>query len=354
MGQLLMNSIRLVAALALLAMTPAVFAQEPGTVTTVAIHSKALEGNLLGDPADQQFAVYTPPGYAAGSGRYPTVYLLHGIADSFTTWIEDFHVPEMLDRLITSKAIPPVIVVMPNARNRFLGSYYLNSPVTGRWSDYVADEVVRAVDTRFRTMPNRLSRAVLGHSMGGFGAIHFAMTRSDVFSVAYAMSPCCLDAVEDVAGGNVAAWTSAVAFHSYDDVTAALEKGDFYPVALVGFLSAASPDPAAPLHVRMPYRRERGELVRIHPAYDDWVEQFPVHAVPAHRNDLMRMRALAFDFGYDDQFAHIPPSTIAFSRALYDARIPHRLDVYDGDHRKKVEDRLEHVVLPFVVAALAK
>jgi S-formylglutathione hydrolase len=342
---------RFAALLLLLAVTLPVFAQN-SVVRAVTLKSKALEGNLLGDPAEQRFAVYTPPGYESDNMRYPVIYLLHGIGDSYETWLKDFKVDDMLDRLIASKRIPPVIVVMPNAGNRFLGSYYLNSPVTGRWADYIANEIVATVDEKFLTIPNANSRAVIGHSMGGFGAIEFGMTRPDVFSVVYAMSPCCLDVVEDVGAGNVSAWTTAMRFKTYDDTDAALKNGDFYPVALTALLAATSPDPGAPLNVAFPLKRERGELLRVHPAYEKWLARFPVHAVASQRDNLLKLRLLALDFGYDDQFAHIPPSTLAFSRALFEQRIPHRLDTYDGDHRQKVAERMEKIVFPVVAGAL--
>ncbi|HKS23362.1 MAG TPA: alpha/beta fold hydrolase [Thermoanaerobaculia bacterium] len=329
-------------------------AADQGAVQTLTVTSKALEGNLTGDPAEQRFAVYTPPGYAAGNARYPVIVLLHGIGDSSDTWLNDFHIAAMLDRLITSNQMPPVIVVMPNARNRFLGSYYLNSPVTGRWSDLIADEIVPMVDGKFRTLTGPAHRAVLGHSMGGFGAIVFGMTRPDVFGLVYAISPCCLDAVEDVGIGNVQAWTTVLTFKGYDDVDAELKKGDFYPVALVGLLAATMPKSGAPLNVEIPVARVRGELMRVHPAYEDWVARFPVHAVAAHRENLLKLRLLALDVGYDDQFAHIPPSVMSFSRALFDERIPHRLDVYQGDHRQKVAARLEQTILPLLAKSLAR
>jgi hypothetical protein len=152
----------------------------------------------------------------------------------------------------------------------------------------------------------------------------------------------------------ISAWHTALAFKSYEDVNAALQQGNFYPVAVMALLSATSPNAGARLNVEFPYLTVRGELLRAHPAYDKWLAQFPVHAVAAHRDNLLKLRTLALDFGYDDQFAHIPPSAMAFSRALYDERIPYRLDVYQGDHREKVSERLERIVLPFVSNALER
>jgi S-formylglutathione hydrolase FrmB len=326
---------------------------EHGTVTIMTIQSAALAGNLAGDPAEQTYAVYLPPAYAASRERYPVIFLLHGVGDSYDIWIK-WKVPELLDRLIASKRIAPVIVIMPNGRNRFLGSYYLNSSVTGRWADLIADEIVPAVDRAFRTVASRDSRAVVGHSMGGFGAIRFGMDRPDVFSVVYAMSPCCLDSADDVGFGNFDAWKKALAFKSYDDVDEALKRNDFYPVAAIGLLSAMVPDKTQPMNVRFPINASRWQLMPAHPAYDQFLAQFPVRTVAAHRDNLLKLRALAIDVGFDDQWSHIPGTTAAFTRELFEQRIPFTLDAYDGDHRGRVLERMERIIFPYVAELLER
>jgi hypothetical protein len=72
--------------------------------------------------------------------------------------------------------------------------------------------------------------------------------------------------------------------------------------------------------------------------------------LPAHRAALMTMKAIVLDYGTSDQFAHIITATPEFSRELARLRIPHRLDVYDGDHRQKLPQRLRTHILPFFAA----
>jgi len=337
------------AALLLLFVVPAQSAEVAprGTVRVMSIHSEALAGNRVGDSADQTFAVYLPASYAAGAKRYPVVYLLHGIADSYEVWTETWKIPALLDRLIAEKKIGEMIVVMPNARNRFLGSYYLNSSTTGRWSDYVATEIVAAVDKELRTIAGRNGRGVVGHSMGGFGAIHFAMTRPEVFSAAYALSPCCLDAVGDISWGNQAAWIGAMSFKSFADADAALKRGEFYPVAAFGLTAAMLPDPASPTGVRMPVKMDHGMAMPADPAYTAFLDQFPAQNVRTYRDNLKTMRGLALDYGTSDQFADVPAGVTHFSDALSELRVPHTLEVYDGDHREHVVERLATIVFPF-------
>jgi S-formylglutathione hydrolase FrmB len=188
--------------------------------------------------------------------------------------------------------------------------------------------------------------------MGGFGAIRLAMRRPDVFSVVYAISPCCLDAIEDIGYGNSAAWSGFLRFKTYEDADAALQRREFYPVALLGFLSAIDPDPDAPLHVKLPVVHAGNALVPMEPGYTEFREQFPLQQLGTYGTNLRKLRALAIDYGFDDEFAHIPPSTAAFSKALNDAHIPHTLETYAGDHRQSVRERLATTVFPFLARNL--
>ena len=87
-------------------------------------------------------------------------------------------------------------------------------------------------------------------------------------------------------------------------------------------------------------------------AFDAYVARFPLWRIWQSRDALLSLRALGLDYGVNDQFAHIPSATRAFSQRLGELRIPHRLDVYTGDHRVEVPDRMETVVLPYIGAAL--
>ena len=334
--------------LALLTLFVCSSASGAGSVEVVTLRSKALAGNLTGDPVEQTFKVYLPPSYRRSNQRYAVVFLLHGIGDTSNVWITYFHVPELLDELIARGTIADLIVVMPNANNRFAGSFYANSPVTGNWEDFVADEIVARVDHQFRTIGTPASRAVAGHSMGGFGAIRLAMHRPDVFPIAYAMSPCCLDAIEDIGYGNAAGWEQFLEFKSYDDADRALREGAWGAVAALGLLSAIDPDPSAPLHVRRPVVENGREVLPQEPAYSEFREKFPLQQIGKYRDNLRRLRALAIDYGFEDEFAHIPPATSAFSKALNEAHIPHTLETYEGDHRQMIRARLATTVFPFL------
>lgn len=325
-----------------------------GRVVEVEVPAPALTGNLLGTPLAQGAAIYLPPSYDREvNRRYPVVYLLHGIFDNYGVWLENFEVPAILDRLIAAGNVPELVVVMPNGGNLYGGGFYRNSPVSGRWGDYITDDLVGFVDAQFRTLANDDSRAIVGHSMGGYGALHLAMTRPDVFSVVWALSPCCLAATDDFGFGNDA-WKRAAQITTSEDLQNLLASRDFYPIAVLGIVTAFSPDPdQPPVYGDFPFDIVRGEVVLDDDAYDRYLDTLPVRQVHGARDALRALRGLALGVGLGDQFLHIPTGTLEFSQRLGAERIPHLLDVYAGDHRQLVGDRLETLILPWIGSRLA-
>lgn len=324
-------------------------AQSEGALRYITIKSAALEGNLLKEPAEQEIAVYLPPGYDGGTARYPALYLLHGIFGGYTDWTKHWDLRGAMDEVIRAGG-QPFIVVMPNANNRLGGGFYLDSPVSGEWETFLLRELIPLIDRDYRTTA---SRGIAGHSMGGFGAIRLAMRNPDVFGSLYAMSPCCLDIADDLGHGNVA-WRKAIGFTKPEDLGKALEEQDFYPVAIYALASALSPNPdKPPFFVDLPVRYVRGELMPNDVTYEVWRTSLPMAQVAAHRANLLRLRAIAIDYGTSDQFAHIISTTPELSGQLARLRIPHRLDVYDGDHRQKIPARLRTHVLPFFARTFA-
>ncbi|HEX6096702.1 MAG TPA: alpha/beta fold hydrolase [Thermoanaerobaculia bacterium] len=349
-----MNPKRFAALAALLVVaTLGIGAQPAGTIQYLELHSQALEGNLLGDPADQEVAVYLPPGYDKSTARYPVLYLLHGIGGGFTDWTKHWDLRGSMDAVIAAGS-PPFLVVMPNGGNRLGGGFYMDSPVSGKWETYIVGELLPHIDRAFRTRTAADSRGIAGHSMGGFGALRLAMRHPDLFTSVYAMSPCCLDLVEDIGHGNQA-WRKAIGFKSPDDIAKSLAENDFYPVAIYALASALSPNPdKPPFYVDLPVRQVRGELMP-EPVTDElWRNSLLMSQLPDHRAALLRMRAIALDYGTSEQFAHISATTPEFSHELARLRVPHRLEVYDGDHREKIPARLKTHVLPFFGAAFPR
>ena len=321
-------------------------------VVDVQIPAPALQGNLLGTATVQAGSVYLPPSYGRGHKHYPVLYLLHGYSDTHAVWLNFVHIKNVMDRAIAAHRIPEAIVVMPDEVDVYGGGFYRNSPVAGRWEDFIADDLVRFADAHYRTLPGAAGRGLIGWSMGGYGAIHIAMDRGGVFAAAYGISPCCLAPVEDLGAGNGTA-RHLFDLHTEADVHAAIAANDYYTMAGIALLSAFSPDAQAqPLHVRFPFKPSNEALVPNPPAYDAYVAQFAVNQIPQSRAALLGLRAFGFDYGYGDQYAHIPVAARMFAQRLSEARIPYRVEAYDGDHHDHVAQRFESVVLPYIATAL--
>src|SRR5204863_9412262 len=87
-----------------------------------------------------------------------------------------------------------MIVVLPDSKTVHNGSMYSSSATTGDFETFIARDVVSYIDAHYRTIANRTSRGLVGHSMGGYGASRIGMKHADVFGSLYIMSPCCLSA----------------------------------------------------------------------------------------------------------------------------------------------------------------
>ena len=335
------------------AMTGTAPALGKSTIQEVVIPAPSLVGNLVETPTTQAGAVYLPHGYAtAKARRYPVIYLLHGIYDDHSVWVRFVGIKPMLDRLIASGRLPEVIVVMPDGGNRYGGGYYRDSPVTGKWQAFLAEDLVGFVDRRYRTIASPTGRAFVGWSMGGQGAIQLAMDRPGVASAIYALSPCCLSPVDDVGLGNDT-WKRTADIRTEQDLAAALARKDYFAVAGIGILAAFAPSiDSAPLHVKMPFRIEQNRLTPDRLEYDRFADAFAVNRVSQSAKALRGLAAFGLDYGIDDHFAHIPRNTAEFSNRMTAFSIPHRFEVYRGDHRDRIAERLEQVALPLMGNAL--
>lgn len=199
--------------------------------------------------------------------------------------------PAILDRLILAEEFPELVVVMPDGGNRYGGGYYRNSSVNGRWGDYIADDLVDFVDAHFRTLANDDSRAVVGHSMGGYGTLNLAMTRPGIFSVVWPLDPSRLAANDDLSFGNDA-WRRATAITSPKDLQDLVDNRDVYPSAVIGIVTAFSPDvDAPPIYGDFPFDIVRGEVVLDDLAYDRYLDALPVRQVRSARDELRNLRA---------------------------------------------------------------
>lgn len=276
-----------------------------------AIHhvSQALRGNALGDPHERDVHCYLPPGYDSGSQRYPVVFWLAGFTGTgrmhlnFDPWMESLD--RRLDRLIGTGAMPPVICVLPDCFTRLGGSQYVNSTATGRYEDYVCDELAPLVDSKLRTHANRDSRAVIGKSSGGYGALVLAMRRPDVFGAmgshagdAYFAFCYLPDFVKFTMG--IAKHGGVEGFVRHFDSLPKKTKEALEVLNILAMAAAYSPNPAAPMGIDLPVVIPTGEIRG--EVWNRWIECDPVHMARSHAQALRSMRAIFIDAGMRDEF----------------------------------------------------
>jgi S-formylglutathione hydrolase len=312
-----------------------------GTLQRITVHGKSLQGNLEGDSPDRDVSVYLPPSYSSDRHRrYPVLYLLHGFTDKDSNWFGNpkhfVNAPEAIDKAFSS-GTGEMIVVMPNAYTLYQGSMYSISATVGDWEDFIASDLVAYIDSHYRTIADRLSRGLAGHSMGGYGTLRIGIKHPEVFSSLYAMSACCLAA--SLSPPSPEAVKKMEAIHVPGD----LAKADF--ITRVAFASAAawSPDPKnPPLFLDLP--EKNGEFQPGVAA--KWAANAPLSLIDQNIGNIRRLHAIAFDVGSKD-FLFGTGTAQALDRLLNVYEIPHTFETYDGTHVNRIGVRLETKVLPF-------
>lgn len=311
-----------------------------GKIDEHEIESEALRGNALGDPSARPLWVYTPPGYDAHPDRrYPCVYVIQGLTGQLDMWRnrEAFRpsYPENVDALFASGDAPPTLVAFVDCWTSLGGSQFLNSPGTGRYQDFLCDEVVAFVDGRYRTIADRDHRGIQGKSSGGYGALVTPMLRPDVFSALAshagdALFEACylpefaksVRALRDHYDGSFDRFwqdfRSRPAFSKKDD-----------DVLLNDWCMAACYSADEDGTVRLPFDVATGKLVD--DVWARWLEKDPVRMIPAHAEEMRSMRAIWLDAGTKDEW-FLDNGAVAVSKELEAIGVEHTLELFDAGH----------------------
>jgi S-formylglutathione hydrolase FrmB len=283
-----------------------------GTVETRWLESAALKGNPLQDPTRRPVTAYLPPGYAGGAERYPAVYFLHGFSSGGASWTNfggwSPSVPERLDALVASGAIPPVVGIFVDGWTAVGGSQFINSEAIGRYRDYVARDVVAFADREWRTLPRASARAVVGKSSGGYGALVMGRFHPDVFAHVGCHSGdayfeyCYLHELPKAAGAFLKAGGHAPWLAEFlERARATKPKGEDHSVInVLAMAMAYSPKVGEPLNVELPFERD---TARVRPeVWNRWLVHDPVRFVPKHIDSFKKLSTVFVDCGSRDEF----------------------------------------------------
>jgi S-formylglutathione hydrolase FrmB len=311
-----------------------------GTLDKLVVESEVLGANPLGDPARRPLYVYRSPG--AGDAPVPAVYVIQGFTGQLDMWFQrDPFEPtniERYDAMFAAGESPPGILVFVDAWTSLGGSQFLNSPATGRYMDYLCDEVVAFVDGRYPTIADRDHRGIAGKSSGGYGAMVTPMLRPDTFG-----------ALASHAGDSLFECSMLPRFphivrtmrdhfeSSYEVFFEALERApqfDFHrfgeALEMYAYAAAYSPDPDDPTAPpRLPFDLRTGRLDE--EVWALWLDHDPVRMVPRHTPALRSQRRIYLDAGRSDE-AFLDLGAQAVSDALGAEGIEHTLELFEGRH----------------------
>ena len=305
----------------------------PGNVQNLRFESEVLRDNPLGDPFERDLFVYLPPEYKESSERYPTVYCLSGFTGRGQMMLNDSaftpNLAERMDRLIDAGTIKPMIVVMPDCFTYYGGSQYINSTATGRYEDYLTQEIVPFVDENLRTIASRDSRAVMGKSSGGYGSLIMGMRHADQFGL-----------VCSIAGDAYFEYCLPMDFAKAfriikGDPKAFMEKiwstekhgrDAHSAINTIGMSACYSPNGT---DFDLPFDLETGEMR--HDVWQRWLEHDPVRLVEKHVENLKSLKLLFLDAGKSDEFALDVGARILSAR-LTNHGIEHIHEEFDGGH----------------------
>ena len=327
----------------------------PVTIEMPILESAALAGNSLGDPANRHLPVVLPPDYAESERRYPVIVGLTGFTGKGIMLLnEDSWQPNLAERLdrLYANGMPHAIFVLPDCFTRYGGSQYINSAATGRYEDYVIEEIVPWVDAHYRTLARPAGRGVFGKSSGGYGSMILGMRHPEVFGalgdhsgdkffeLCYAPDfPKMCNRVNKF--GGVEEWWRQF------DAQVKKDNSDFDALNILAMAACYSPDGDAPLGIGLPV--DLHTCARIPEVWARWLDWDPVELLERYGESLRGMRLVYMDCGDHDQF-NLHYGARLMAQRLAARSIAFEYEEFDDNH-SNIQYRYD-VSLPKLLAAL--
>ncbi len=317
-------------------------------VVDAQIDSKNFADNKIGVSAVRKFAVYLPAAYDVETTKhYPVIYFLPSPFDGdYGAAFNKHDAQALFDHAIAAGTIGPFIFVTVDMVTPLGSSWFVNSPVTGNWEDFMFQELVPYIDGNFRTIANRDSRGILGAFMGGNGAIRYAMKHPYIFGSVYALHPVgtgsglkIMDSLPD--------WNLMANAQSLDDV-----RKDGYSTIFTTVFQAFLPDVNnPPLYMDLSARREGDTLLIDSKLIAKVRDSFFIESlVPQYADNLKSLRGFKFDWARNDPNQDHVYSNQALTHKLNEFGVVHEAEEYNGawgEPNWGADGRVNDEVLPF-------
>ena len=306
-----------------------------GQVRWLRHRSLALADNFWSDPAERDVIVYTPPAW--NGQALPAVMCLVGFSGTgeklLNRGMNTISIANRIDRLVAD-GCPPFIAVLPDCMTTLGGSQYLDSPSIGNYATYVAEELPDFVGAELKI---ETRWGVMGHSSGGFGALHLAMNHPGTFAAAACHAG---DMGFDLAYlGDLGKAVTGVASNGglegfLDEFWANNNPGGaaFAAINVLAMAAAYSPDPSAsPFPARLPIDFDTGAVD--FDVLKSWRRFDPLVQVDDDiKADALRALELLFiDVGDRDEY-NLHYGARRLNKKLLAAKIPHVYEEFPGGH----------------------
>ena len=311
-----------------------------GTVVNDSLYSQNLE-NEFGEDPTRAVSVYLPPGYNESTQRYPVIYFLHGFMNDNKLLSS---MAEVLDFAIESHRVRPFILVVSDQKTTYDGSFYSNTGLFGNWEDFTAFDLVDYMDKNYRTIADKDSRGITGHSMGGYGALKIAMHYPEIFSSVYALSPGVLTVVREY-GPNSDTYKELATINTQEEL-----NKTYFGKVIIAFGKSWTANPNnPPFYCDLPFNYQGDELIVNQDALEKWYENMPMHMIDDYMDNLKKLKAIKLDWGRNagDRFTIMCEM---FSQRLENVGIKHFAEEYIGTHVNNIytkDGRIPNQMLPF-------
>lgn len=318
--------------------------------------SRILKSNPLNDPHIRDIIIYLPPGYTSSySHGYIAVFGLVGFGGQGKMLLNadplGENIQDRMNRLISQKRCGPMILVLIDCFTKFGGNQYINSSATGRYEDYIINEIVPFIDKTY----NISKRAVWGKSSGGYGSFVLGMRHPEIFHALANHSgdsafeycyipdfPKALDAFREAGGPKK--WLA-----NFWKKPNRHQAKDAQPLNILAMAAHYSPNPKSKeMSVDLPFDLKTGEILQ--DVWNRWLSWDPVRMVEKYGKNLKKIKLIYLDCGTKDEFSLQWGARILHYK-LEKMNIRHFYEEFDDGHMN-ISYRYD-VSLPKIYSALS-